>query len=84
MYGKKMSEAIVINALRQIVNGFSHLHSNQIIHRDIKLENIMFKNNIYKIADFGSSKILASVNDLTDTYIGSPNTIGINRLFYLD
>ena len=58
------------------MNGFSHLHSLQIIHRDIKLENIMVKNNIYKIADFGVSKFLKEEDDLTDTYIGSPMTMG--------
>ncbi len=35
------------------------MHSNGIIHRDLKLANILVKNNVAKIADFGQS-ILSS------------------------
>jgi calcium-dependent protein kinase len=47
--------------LRQIMLGLHYAHSNNIVHRDIKLENIMFNDkNItnlnLKIIDFGLSK----------------------------
>ena len=32
------------------------MHSKGIVHRDIKLENIMFKNGVIKLIDFGFSK----------------------------
>ena len=42
---------------RQILSGIGHLHSIKIIHRDIKLENILLDKNQTKavIADFGLS-----------------------------
>ena len=56
---KIMNEKFFKNIAHQIICGVNHLHSLQIIHRDIKLENILYdeKNNIAKIGDFGLSRI---------------------------
>lgn len=37
----------------QILLGIKHCHDNNIIHRDIKTENIIIKDGIYKLIDFG-------------------------------
>ena len=54
-----MNEMFFKNIAYQIISGINHLHSQQIIHRDIKLDNILYdeKNNIAKIGDFGLSRI---------------------------
>ena len=53
-----MNEHFLKNISFQILNGLNYLHENNIIHRDIKLENILYdpKNNIAKIGDFGLSR----------------------------
>jgi len=43
----------------QICVGLRYIHSQQIIHRDIKLDNILLDNNFKcKICDFGVSRIM--------------------------
>tara|TARA_R110002110_G_scaffold335804_1_gene546435 strand:+ start:1009 stop:1905 length:897 start_codon:yes stop_codon:yes gene_type:complete len=46
------------NVILQLTNGINFLHSKNILHGDIKPENILKFNNIYKITDFGYAKIL--------------------------
>ena len=51
------SEADLINIIKQLTSVLAFLQRKNIIHRDIKPQNILvFKNNIYKIADFGEAK----------------------------
>ena len=53
------SETDLINILKQLTSALSYLQNINIVHRDIKPQNILiFKNNIYKLADFGEAKQL--------------------------
>lgn len=54
----------------QILNGFKGLHEHMVLHRDIKLKNIMVHNSTLKIADFGLSKF----GELATTVVGTPYT----------
>jgi serine/threonine protein kinase len=50
-----------------------YLHANNIIHRDLKLENILLEEDGYiVIADFGLSKILSHPDEQTGTFVGTP------------
>ncbi|GLH11531.1 Titin, partial [Gryllus bimaculatus] len=54
--GYSMSEAEVINYMRQICEGVKHMHEKNIIHLDIKPENIMCQTRSstnVKLIDFG-------------------------------
>ena len=65
--------ASFINMLAvQIFKGLEYIHSQGIIHKDIKSKNIMLSNDgIIKIIDFGASVFVDS-DDITHTIAGSP------------
>ena len=82
-YGKAFSEEIVQYLMRQIMDAMNYLHSRKIMHRDIKLENILLnyeneedKNNLnimkatVKIVDFGFAICLKG--NLTQSIVGNP------------
>jgi serine/threonine protein kinase len=54
---KSISERMIKVYTKQILDGLSYIHSENVIHRDIKSSNIMIVNNYtVKIIDFGMSK----------------------------
>ena len=53
----------IINILKQVVSGLSYLQQKNITHRDIKPQNILiFKGNIFKVADLGEAKSAENKN----------------------
>lgn len=59
---KKLKEEEAKGLFRQIVYGLGHIHSRSVIHRDIKLDNILLDSDHgVKICDFGVSKIMDKV-----------------------
>lgn len=54
---KNLPESQARSVMLQILKGLEYLHSNNILFRDIKLENILFDGEgTIKITDFGLSK----------------------------
>lgn len=56
----------------KILLGVQYLHINKVIHRDLKIGNIMMNDNIPYIGDFGTCNILPENKYFTSTCIGTP------------
>ena len=50
------------------------MHNHKIIHRDLKAENILSHNGVYKIADLGFSK-LVDEEEVNRTTLGTITTM---------
>ena len=67
------TENQILDYLIQITLALNHMHSKNILHRDIKPQNIFLtKNNIIKLGDFGVSKALESTFAKAKSLIGTP------------
>ena len=84
IYGRPFPENVVQHLMRQIIDAVVYLHQRKIIHRDLKLENLLInfeseedKNNLnllkaeVKIIDFGFATRLNGSN-LRYSILGSP------------
>ncbi|ORZ19801.1 kinase-like domain-containing protein [Absidia repens] len=69
---QRLSEKRARNFARQIVSALDYMHRNSIVHRDLKIENIMIDKSgrKIKIIDFGLSNMFCPERQLT-TYCGS-------------
>ncbi|KAM3137258.1 hypothetical protein pb186bvf_010628 [Paramecium bursaria] len=69
----KVDQIKAIEILRQIINGYKICYQNKIMHRDIKPANILIKKGVFKLTDFGESKISECLNDqMQQTNTGTP------------
>lgn len=57
-YQTIVSEHMLRPIFKQVLDGLKHCHAHGVYHLDIKPENILKKKSCFKLADFGSSKIL--------------------------
>ena len=65
-FEKELSLSTVQFILRQILDGCCYLHSNYVMHRDLKPDNILIcsKTRIVKVADFGYARTFTRANGI--------------------
>eukprot|EP00057_Strongylocentrotus_purpuratus_P013216 XP_011667690.1 PREDICTED: hormonally up-regulated neu tumor-associated kinase [Strongylocentrotus purpuratus] len=71
--GGRLKEGVARRFVRQLVSALHHMHEHGIVHRDLKMENIMMdkqRENV-KIIDFGLSN-QCGPEELFKTHCGSP------------
>ncbi|XP_050451897.1 serine/threonine-protein kinase mig-15 isoform X10 [Cataglyphis hispanica] len=71
--GQSLKEEWIAYISREILRGLSYLHSNKVIHRDIKGQNVLLTDNAeVKLVDFGVSAQLDRTIGRRNTFIGTP------------
>lgn len=64
--GSPFTDSQVKDITSQILNGLSVIHKNGFFHRDMKPDNILVSEGIFKIADYGLAKEIRSQPPYTD------------------
>ena len=63
----------IISIAKQILCGLAHIHSNGLMHRDLREPNILITGNTVRIADFGMCR-LSGQKGGTEVYSGHVST----------
>ena len=69
--GLYYSEKEIFNIAKQLVKTLSLLQKHHITHRDIKHQNILIVNGIYKLCDFGELRIMKGNGSVVQRIRGS-------------
>lgn len=72
---KRFSELETRYIIFQLSNALKYLHQMNLIHRDIKLDNIFLHENKVQLGDFGFSTILRNNGEKAKSICGTPNYI---------
>ena len=56
------SEDDIFNMIQQLVQCYALLQKNNVSHRDVKPQNILILNGMYKVCDFGEARIISGKN----------------------
>lgn len=70
----RIQEVQIMNYLVQVVQALQYIHSERILHRDLKTSNLflMQRQSIVKLGDFGISRVLEGSIEAAITVVGTP------------
>lgn len=72
----KIPEEEAVRILKQLIAAFAEMHKHNVLHRDLKCENIFKHNEKYKVGDFGFAKTIANLYDIdAGTTLGTLTTM---------
>lgn len=70
---KLFAESKILNLFVQMALGLHYMHSNRVLHRDLKTQNVfLLGNGRLVLGDLGISKVLDGTMDFASTCIGTP------------
>jgi len=73
---KRLTELETSYFLSQLIDAVSYMHSEKVIHRDLKLGNLFLDKNLHiKVGDFGLAIRLTAPEEKRRTICGTPNYI---------
>lgn len=70
--GDKLPEDASIDIFLQVLEGFRVLLEKGYIHRDVKPENVLIKNHICKLADYGFTRKINDDKEVINEVCGTP------------
>mmetsp|Transcript_6335 Transcript_6335/g.7718 ORF Transcript_6335/g.7718 Transcript_6335/m.7718 type:complete len:425 (+) Transcript_6335:123-1397(+) len=81
--GKKWTESEVKCLMIQLLKAVEYLHDNWIIHRDLKMSNLLYNSQgQLKVADFGLARLYSSSNSSNTTHTIKVMTPKVVTLWY--
>ncbi|DAZ96260.1 TPA: hypothetical protein N0F65_012563 [Lagenidium giganteum] len=78
MPDRRFRESVALHYFRQVAAGVHFLHSHGIAHRDLSLENVLLRQNVAKLCDFGLSTSTDRVchEPVGKAYYMAPEVVG--------
>ena len=70
---KRLPENVVRKIAKDLVQALHYLHSNRVIHRDMKPQNILIcPNGVVKLCDFGFARVMSQQTVVLTSIKGTP------------